>query len=250
MNRNDVMNWALARLSDSREIAQQQLLAILHDERVAANLAQAIKLRDAVQQQLRERLEQLLPDERLQQLEKRFASLAEHTGDATDIDVKAHLAQLVDAALEQTPEMARDTLIQHTVKQLLPDEARILSAMSDHQPRALVHLHAVPLVGIGSRTVLSNYSSVGKDVGLQRRDFTPIYIGRLRNFGLIKTGSEDETLATQYELLESENTLRHLATEIDQPTNQRAKFIRATLHLTTLGQELCGLAFGTTTNNE
>lgn len=241
MNRDDVLNWAFALIGDTRDRAQQQLLALLQDERVANNLAQAANLRDTVQQQLRERLAQLLPDERLQQLEKRFAAF--ERDDSTTLDIKTHLANLLDRALEQTPDGARDALIQHIVKQLLPDEARILSAMSDRQPRALVHLHAVPLVGMGGRSVLSNYSSVGKDVGLQRRDFTSVYIGRLRDFGLLKTGAEDEQLTTQYELLESENELRRLAAEIDKPTNQRAKFIRATLHLTTLGQELCSIAF-------
>jgi hypothetical protein len=147
----------------------------------------------------------------------------------------ATMAQLLEASLEQTPESAREALALRLVKQLVPDEARILAALADGHSAALVHLGAGPLVGPASQRWLENLSPVGKEAGVQLADQTPHYVSHLRDLGLLEAGEEDKSLQLKYQLIEADTLVRRTCEQIEK-SGLRPRFFRRTLRMSDAGR--------------
>lgn len=145
------------------------------------------------------------------------------------------LAQLMEASLEQTEASAREALILRTVRQLVPDEARILAALADGHSVALMHVGAGPMVGPATQRWLENLSPVGKEAGVQLVDQTQAYIAHLRELGLLESGDEDKSLQLKYQLMEGDTKVRKTAEEIEK-NGLRTKFFRRTLRMSEAGK--------------
>lgn len=145
---------------------------------------------------------------------------------------------LMDRAFEQKPDTAEASLYLRMVKQLLPDEARILAALSDGESTAICHLEASNRLGTESLPVLLNVNRVGHEAGVMLAARSPYYIGNLRDMGLVDTGPEDKTLANRYELIESDSAVRAAWGQIEQNMKLRPRLTRATAYLSPLGQDL------------
>jgi hypothetical protein len=142
------------------------------------------------------------------------------------------LARLLEDSVEQTTESARERLALRLVKQLLPDEARILS---DGHGVALVHLGAGALVGPATQRWLENLSPVGRDAGVRLLDQTPAYVTHLRRLGLLESGEEDKSLQLKYQLIEADTLVRNTCSEIER-SGLRPRFIRRTLRMSDAGK--------------
>jgi len=147
------------------------------------------------------------------------------------------LRELLERSTEQTREQARHSYFTAVLKSMLPDEARILSALSDSTGYALIHLMAGPRLGGALHPVLQNFSSVGRAAGVQLAELTPVYIRRLRDWDLVRTAPEDPNLKTKYEILESEGEIRRLQETI-RKGGRRDVMLRRTLVLSDLGRDL------------
>lgn len=145
------------------------------------------------------------------------------------------MAQLMEASLEQTEASAREALLLRIVNQLVPDEARILAALSDGHSSALMHLGAGPMVGPATQRWLENLSPVGKESGVQLVDQTSAYISHLRELGLLESGDEDKSLQLKYQLMEGDTKVRKTAEEIEK-SGLRPKFFRRTLMMSEAGK--------------
>jgi hypothetical protein len=145
------------------------------------------------------------------------------------------LARLLDASLEQNAESARERMAIRTVRQLVPDEARILAALADGHSAALVHVGAGPLVGPATQRWLENLSPVGREAGVALIDQTPRYLTHLRELGLLESAEEDKSLQLKYQLIEADTKVRETCTQIEK-NGLRPKFFRRTIRISDAGK--------------
>lgn len=151
------------------------------------------------------------------------------------LSAAATMAALMEASLEQTAESAREALLMRTLRQLVPDEVRILAALADGHSSALMHLGAGPMVGPATQRWLENLSPVGKEAGVQLVDQTPAYLSHLRDLGLLESGDEDKSLQLKYQLMEGDTKVRKTAEEIEK-SSLRPKFFRRTIRMSEAGK--------------
>lgn len=149
-----------------------------------------------------------------------------------------HVRRLLQAATAQTSAQAEQQLWLRTARELVPDEARLLSYLSSGKSSALLHVGSGPLVGPATRRWLENLSMVAHEARLTLRDRTPEYLGRLRALGLVESGEEDKALTATYQKLEVETVVREVVREIEAE-GQRPRYYRRTIRLSPLGRRFC-----------
>lgn len=147
------------------------------------------------------------------------------------------LRELLAISSEQTKEQAELAYYSSLIRGLLPDEARILSAVSDGGIYPLVNLVALSKLGIQTHAVLENTCSVGRAAGVQLPEMTRGYLQRLMAAGLVETGPEDYTMTTKYEILETDDVLRKLINQM-KAAGQRSQIKRRVLKISELGRNL------------
>lgn len=165
---------------------------------------------------------------------------AEDRGHAPSRDLREPaemMRELLAISAEQTREQARTAYYASLVRPLLPDEARILSALHDGTAYPLVNLVALSKLGIQTHVVLEHTCSVGRAAGVQLPEMTRGYVQRLLAAGLAETGPEDYTLTTKYEILETDETLRRLMNQL-RSAGQRSQIKRRVLRISELGRDL------------
>ena len=147
------------------------------------------------------------------------------------------LRELLEISGEQNREQAQHAYYVAALKSLVPDEARILSALSDSQSYPLLHVMAGSRLGGATHPVLQNVSNVGKIAGVQLLDLTPTYIRRLRDWELVQTAPESAELKTSYEVLETDDAVRKMVERVKK-NGQRDVIQRRTLKMSDLGRAL------------
>ncbi|WP_445187938.1 Abi-alpha family protein [Pseudonocardia sp. Cha107L01] len=145
------------------------------------------------------------------------------------------LDDLLGASIDADSAGSRDELYRALLLRLVPDEARILAALSDGTPYPLVHVQAR---ANGGRTVLSNASSVGRAAGVQVPDAVSTYVAHLRALGLAEEGPSDDSQSVQYDILLGEPEVRAAEEEARDAGRLGARVVRRTLRISPLGREL------------
>lgn len=156
----------------------------------------------------------------------------------------ALLARLLEESAEQSVESAQERLNLRIVRQLVPDEARILAALADGHGAALVHLGAGPRVGPATQRWMENLSPVGKESGVRLPDRTPLYVKHLRDLGLLESGDEDKSLQLKYQMIEADTQVRKACAEIEK-SGLRPRFFRRTIRMSQAGLALWTACGGT-----
>jgi hypothetical protein len=151
--------------------------------------------------------------------------------------LRTAMAELLRLSTELDRERSRDYIFTAIIRQLFPDEARILSALSDGSNYALVHVAGRAALGGPQRIVLRNASSVGKAAGVTLPDLVPNYVTRLENLGLVEIGPEDPGLSIQYDILLTDDRVRAAEEEVRSVRKLTPRFARRTLRLSTLGNQ-------------
>jgi Abortive infection alpha len=155
------------------------------------------------------------------------------------------LGALLARSLDQTPQQARRDAFATILRQLVPDEARIIAALSDGGGHAVIHVTAGSTLGSATRRVLSNVSPVGQAAGVQLRDMTPHYLAHLQELGLVELVAEDVEQRLKYEILESATAVRDAIAAIEGASKMnRARIVRRTVRLTPLGCDLWAACHG------
>jgi hypothetical protein len=139
--------------------------------------------------------------------------------------LRTAMKELLDRSVTFDRERAREYLYATVLRELTPDEARILAVLSvgDAYP-------AVDVVARGERILLRNASTVGKAAGVTLPDEVPSYLTRLAGLGLVDVTAEDPALGSQYEILATDELVRAAGA-----TAKRVKLIRHTLRLSRFG---------------
>ena len=152
---------------------------------------------------------------------------------ATPTDV---LRTLLDQSMYNSPAASRNTLYLALLRELVPDEARILVALSDGSAYPVIHV-GEPGVGGSSALVLTNASTVGRACGVSLPHHTPLYLTRMRQLGLINIGPEAAGMYDEYEMLLTDAAV-NLALAKARRGVRSARIIRRTVRISELGQEL------------
>jgi len=145
------------------------------------------------------------------------------------------LQDLLHRSSEQSREEAQADYFGWVTSQLLPDQARILSAMSDGSTYPLIHVLAGSRIGLTAEPAVEWVSNIGRNAGVQWNDVTPVYLGRLRALGLVETGPEDPSQRVQYEMLETEQVVRDGIARL-QKGGLKGHIVRRVLMLSALGR--------------
>ncbi|WP_018178844.1 Abi-alpha family protein [Jongsikchunia kroppenstedtii] len=111
---------------------------------------------------------------------------------------------LLDRALDQDTQTSQTELYHHLLNQLVPDEARILGALSDGGSSPMVNVYGWTRSKAQSKAVLKNASLVGRTANVSLIQLTPQYVTHLLTLGLVESGPEDPSLKTDYEILLAE----------------------------------------------
>ena len=154
----------------------------------------------------------------------------------TDASPAEAMASLLARSLEQDAAASRTEFLETLVRQLTPDEARIVAALADGAPAPLMHVYRRTVGGRGA-PLLENSSLIGRTAAVTVPRLTPSYVSHLRALGLVEVGAEDPDAKRGYELLAAEKPVRE-ALQAGQLGKLPAVVERGTLRLSPLGAEL------------
>lgn len=153
-------------------------------------------------------------------------------------DGKSHLAWLLKQALNQSVNEAREALYESLLDQLVPDEARIIGALSDGSHHALIHVGVGPPVGPVVRVMISNVSNLPKAADVTLLEHSRYYISHLRDLEILETGPEDPSLAVKYQVLQGDSDVRRRMKEVEKETKMPVRYLHRVVRLSPLGMDL------------
>lgn len=146
------------------------------------------------------------------------------------------LRTLLDRSMYSSPDRSRDALYLDLLGSLVPDEARILAALSDGSAYPVIHV-AEPGASGASAYALKNASTVGRSAGVSLPRYTPLYLTRMLRLGLVRIGPEATSMYDEYEMLLTDSVV-NIALATARRGVRAARVVRRTVRISDLGQEL------------
>lgn len=150
---------------------------------------------------------------------------------------------LLTRALGQSTASGQDELFHRILDQIVPDEARMISALSDGSVSPLVSVHALNPAGLLGEALISNASLVGRTANVALPQLTPTYVGHLLALGLLETGPEDESIKDEYQILLADTAVLK-AIRQGSVGPLPARVVKRTLRLSPLGLALWDACLG------
>lgn len=147
-------------------------------------------------------------------------------------------ANLLAASMDvKTVSMAHPSLVE-IIKQLTPDEARLLKFFSTAVtlPIISVQAHIVGEPG-GFVEVLTNFSLFGRDAGCEHPHLVPAYLDNLARLGLIQVPDKWYVGEGAYQELENHPSVVEAKEQIDGQEGRRAEIDKKFVEITHLGQQ-------------
>jgi hypothetical protein len=153
-------------------------------------------------------------------------------------DPGTQLDGLLARSVGQSTTGSRLELYEALLGQLVPDEARILAALSDGGAAAVVHVIARSRRSGPSSPLIENASSVGRTAGVALPEMVPVYVTHLLQLGLVELRAEDDALKGDYELVMTETSVRDALSQAGRGGVLPPRVTRQTLQLSELGRSL------------
>ena len=155
--------------------------------------------------------------------------------DSESHELRDQMDRLFQRAVAQSSTGGRLQLFSSLIGQLVPDEARILAALSDGRSAAVVHVVSRSARG---RRVLENASSIGRAAGVALPHLVTTYVTHLLHLGLVELGPEEPDLEGEYELLMAETVVREALAQGRRTGRLAPRVVKETVKLSPLGAEL------------
>jgi len=153
------------------------------------------------------------------------------------------LDRLLGRALEQSTTTSSQELYHRILDRMVPDEARIIAALSDGSSSPLVNVYARTRGGLQGPPLLENACLVGRTANVSLPQLTPVYVSHLLAQGLVEIGPENSSLKDDYMILVADTAvLRAVKAGSRGPIAPPVE--RRTLRLSTLGHDLWAAAGG------
>lgn len=156
------------------------------------------------------------------------------SGDVRDEAPGTLLRRLQEASGDQDHVGASDAFYAATLRAMVPDQVRILAALSDGTAYPVIHLMAVTKLGLSAVPMLEYVSSVGRAAGTMAPEMTAPYVRQMAALGLTETGPEDLKQGVQYEILETDDTARKVMQRIEK-NGERCRIVRRSLRISDFG---------------
>ncbi|MGH8504511.1 MAG: Abi-alpha family protein [Stenotrophobium sp.] len=147
---------------------------------------------------------------------------------------KEILRSLLAESTEQSKEQSIVASCTAVLQSLVPDEARILAALSDGSGYAMINVLATSNLGLTAVPMLEYVSTVGRNAGVLTPALTSAYVRHLAFWGLTEMAAEDPAQKTNYEILETDDSVRKLLARILK-SGERGRIVRRTLRMSDLG---------------
>lgn len=138
--------------------------------------------------------------------------------------LRAAMRHLLDSSADADQQQAREELYGSVLRQLTPDEARILATLATGATFPVIDVVA------RGRVLLRNASTVGDAAGVTLRDEVPSYLCRLAGFGLVEREGERAELGPQYEILATDRLVRAAGASA-----RRARLVRGSVRISDFG---------------
>jgi hypothetical protein len=167
--------------------------------------------------------------------EHRVTAVLRPIGEGMD-PLRAAMAELLNRSVEQTREQSEHQLYAGILRQLVPDEARMLAALSDGSVYPVIHVASRGAMGGIKRLVLENASTVGKAAGTRLSANTPTFLSHLLRLGLVDIDPEDRALDVQYDILRTDDLVRAAEDEARIDGRGGARIIKQTVRMSELGK--------------
>lgn len=172
--------------------------------------------------------------------ERRVMMLVQDAG--TDPEpLRSAMSELLHRSSGSDTRQGKEYLFGTIISQLVPDEARILAALSSGRRFAVVDVLTKQVGRSHSRTVLANASTVGAAARVSLPDNVPTYLSRLHSFGLIEFSPSVDGLDGQFAALNDDPAVRAARSEADGKFGS-AKVARKSVLLSSLGREFWSAA--------
>lgn len=147
------------------------------------------------------------------------------------------MSELLERSVETNRSTSREYLFGTIMSQLVPDEARILAALSDGSPFAVIDVVGKHLGRSTTRTVLANASTVGRSSGVANPENVPTYLTRLHHLGLVEFTAPDDSIAMQYDILAADPAVQAAEAAVEARGLGSARLVRKTLTMSALGKQ-------------
>lgn len=202
----------LAALDPTGAVGHRFVSAARRVPGVTVGERQLQRLEDAVLRELGRRLDEARGEPaQLPRRTRAAAAGAAGNGEVTDAlgHTPAELMEsLLQQSIEQTPDDGERSLAEKMLRELVPDEARILAALSDGTEYVLVDIVARGGPERG-KPILAGASNVGRRAGVVLPEQVPVYVSHLLTLGLARRGPENESLADEYAILLTDPAVIH-----------------------------------------
>jgi hypothetical protein len=123
------------------------------------------------------------------------------------------------------------------IKQLAPDEARLMKYFSTGKPLPVITVRAELEEGGGGVDVIVNFSMFGEAAGCEHPHMTPSYLDNLTRLGLIEVPDKFYTAPNAYDELENHPSIVEAKRQLDSLEGRRANVERNLVSITQLGQQ-------------
>jgi hypothetical protein len=153
------------------------------------------------------------------------------------------LHDLLARALEQSTIAGSQALYHRILDDLLPDEARLLGALSEGSASPLVQVRARSRSGLPGKLLLENACLVGRTANVSLPRMTPVYVTHLLSLGVVEIGPEDPALKDDHQILMADSAVRKAVKAGSRgPITPRVEHL--TLRMSALGMDLWTAAYG------
>jgi hypothetical protein len=156
--------------------------------------------------------------------------------------LRSAMSELLERSIETDRSTSRTYLFGTIMSQLVPDEARILAALSDGRNAASADVIVKSVGRSRTRTELAHASTIGRVAGVSSPENTPTYLTRLLGFGLVQFGPEDSSLNTEYEILATDSAVQAAHAAAEARKQGSVRLARGTVSLSPLGLQFWAAA--------
>lgn len=147
------------------------------------------------------------------------------------------LDELMAMAARQQVEDAREYLYTAMLRELVPDEACLLSVLSSGQAQPVLHVSAAGRFGGEDERVASYVCLLGEKEGVKLRGMMGYYFGHLVALGLVQPGSESKLSRTAQAALKA-TPAASAAERAIRDRGLRTRWQFETVEISQLGREL------------
>jgi hypothetical protein len=155
-------------------------------------------------------------------------------------------ANLIAASMDKTTAHGAHPSFVEIIKQLTPDEAKLVSLFLCDMPFPLITVRREYKPGIkdkrGGVDVLVNFSKFGITAGCEFENLMPVYIDNLCRLGLAEVPTFFEYFAPSvYDELENDIAIQAVKAYIERDEEWHAKIVRRGLFVTQLGKQFASV---------